>query len=83
VRTLGVAHESRPLRRLEPFAYPGDLVDRVAGEDTGTPISEDYEVPFEFTGTLERVTIELADHTLSEAELRKYREGQLKAALAE
>jgi len=29
------------------------------GEDTGTPVSEDYRVPFKFTGKLEKVTIEL------------------------
>ena len=29
------------------------------GEDTGTPVSEDYDVPFEFTGKLDKVTIEL------------------------
>jgi arylsulfatase len=29
------------------------------GFDTGTPISDDYEVPFQFTGTLHAVTIEL------------------------
>ncbi len=29
------------------------------GFDTGTPVSEDYEVPFKFTGNLKTVTIEL------------------------
>ena len=29
------------------------------GEDTGTPVSEDYEVPFRFTGELETVTTTL------------------------
>jgi arylsulfatase len=29
------------------------------GEDTGTPVSEDYQVPFKFTGEIEKVTIEL------------------------
>lgn len=53
------------------------------GEDTGTPVSEDYQVPFKFTGKLEKVTINLADRTLTEEELQKYREGRVKAALAE
>jgi arylsulfatase len=53
------------------------------GEDTGTPISEDYQVPFAFTGELETVTINIADHKLTEEELRSYREGRLKAALAQ
>jgi arylsulfatase len=29
------------------------------GEDTGTPVSEDYKVPFKYAGEIEKVTIEL------------------------
>jgi arylsulfatase len=29
------------------------------GEDTGTPVSDDYDVPFNFTGRLDAVTIDL------------------------
>ncbi|HLG90145.1 MAG TPA: arylsulfatase [Alphaproteobacteria bacterium] len=29
------------------------------GEDTGTPIDDDYEVPFSFTGTLHKVSVSL------------------------
>jgi arylsulfatase len=29
------------------------------GEDTGTPVSDDYKVPFKFTGEIEKVTLEL------------------------
>jgi hypothetical protein len=53
------------------------------GQDTGTPVSKDYHVPFDFTGTLEKVTIHIAEHKLTEEELRQYREGRLKAALAQ
>jgi hypothetical protein len=35
------------------------------GEDTGTPVSEDYLVPFKFTGTLNRVVVELGESKLS------------------
>jgi arylsulfatase len=35
------------------------------GEDTGTPVSEDYHVPFKFTGELNRVLIRLSDAKLS------------------
>ena len=44
------------------------------GEDTGTPVSEDYRVPFKFTGELKRVLIQLTDATLTaeeEAEIRR------------
>ena len=46
------------------------------GEDTGTPVSEDYAVPFKFTGTLDRVIVRLADFKLTaedEAQLRRAR----------
>ena len=52
-------------------------------EDTGTPITEDYQVPSKFTGTLEKVTINIAEQKLTEEELRQYREGRLKAALSQ
>jgi arylsulfatase len=29
------------------------------GEDTGTPVTEDYRTPFKFTGKLGKVTIDL------------------------
>jgi arylsulfatase len=35
------------------------------GEDTGTPVSEDYKVPFKFSGKLNRVLIRLSDEKLS------------------
>jgi arylsulfatase len=44
------------------------------GEDTGTPVSEDYHVPFRFTGALKKVAIQLTDARLSpedEEEIRK------------
>ncbi len=53
------------------------------GEDTGTPVSEDYRVPFDFTGKLEKVTINISKATLTEEQLQKYRQGRVKAALAQ
>ncbi|MEQ8846657.1 arylsulfatase [Botrimarina sp.] len=52
------------------------------GEDTGTPVSEDYQVPFKFTGEIQEVTIQISDHELTEEQLQKYREMQVKAALS-
>ncbi|MBN69954.1 MAG: arylsulfatase [Gimesia sp.] len=52
------------------------------GEDTGTPVSEDYKVPFKFTGDLEKVTIKITEHPLTEEQLQQYRETQVKAALS-
>jgi hypothetical protein len=35
------------------------------GEDTGTPVSEDYRVPFKFSGGLKRVLVRLEESQLS------------------
>jgi len=51
------------------------------GEDTGTPVSEDYKVPFKFTGDLEKVTIKITEKKLTEEQLRHYREGLLKSVI--
>ena len=73
---------SENLQRTIPFRMSLDETLDI-GEDTGTPVSEDYEVPFKFTGELKNVTIQIADRKLTEAELQQYREGRVKAALAE
>jgi len=41
-----------------PYRFSGDETFDV-GEDTGTPVSEDYDVPFKFTGEIEKVTVNL------------------------
>jgi len=53
------------------------------GEDTGTPISEDYKVPFKFTGKLEKVTINISEHKLTAEELEQYRQGRVRSAIAQ
>ncbi len=53
------------------------------GADTGTPVSEDYKVPFKFTGTLHKLTINFSEHKLTEAQLEEYRRGRLQGALAQ
>jgi hypothetical protein len=40
-------------------------------------------VPFNFTGKLEKVIVNIAEEQLTEEQLQKYREGRLKAALSE
>ncbi|TWT85568.1 Arylsulfatase precursor [Posidoniimonas polymericola] len=52
------------------------------GEDTGTPVSEDYQVPFKFTGEIDKVTIKISDHELTDEQLHEYRQQQVKAALS-
>jgi hypothetical protein len=63
------------IERTIPFRISADETLDI-GEDTGTPVSEDYQVPFKFTGDLKKVVIQLTDVALSaedEAEIRKIR----------
>jgi arylsulfatase A-like enzyme len=48
------------LARTIPFRVSADETLDI-GEDTGTPVSEDYAVPFRFTGTIKKVVIDLGD----------------------
>jgi hypothetical protein len=53
------------------------------GEDTGTPISEDYKVQFKFTRKLEKVTINTTEEKLTEEQLEEYRQGRVQSAIAQ
>ena len=53
------------------------------GEDTGTPVTEDYHVPFKFTGTLNKVIIDLAPEKLSEQDRQKLDKGKAAITLAQ
>jgi len=54
------------------------------GEDTGTPVIEDYvdKMPFRFTGTLRKVVVVLEPEKLTEQELERLREEAAAACLA-
>jgi arylsulfatase len=52
------------LERTIPFRISADETLDI-GEDTGTPVSEDYHVPFKFTGKLFGVAIKLGEEKLS------------------
>ncbi|MCX5851562.1 MAG: arylsulfatase [Deltaproteobacteria bacterium] len=52
------------------------------GEDTGTPVSEDYDVPFAFTGEIRKVVVKLGDSKLGAADQQKLQSKERKAALA-
>ncbi len=53
------------------------------GEDTGTPVGLDYDVPFKFTGTLEKVVVDLKpqDATTKAAVEKTAREEAVERAL--
>ncbi len=54
------------------------------GEDTGTPVVEDYldKMPFKFTGDLKQVVIELGKSGLAASDDKKLEEANEKAAVA-
>ena len=52
------------LTRTIPFRVSADETLDI-GEDTGTPVSEDYHVPFKFTGVIDKVVVDLAEAKLS------------------
>ncbi len=53
------------------------------GEDTGTPVSEEYKVPFKFTGTIDKVVIKLGESKLTPQEQREYDEIRGRGVMAE
>ena len=63
------------LARTVPLRFSADETLDI-GEDTGTPVSEDYHVPFKFTGTLNKVMIQLGDSKLTAAELEEIRKAK-------
>jgi arylsulfatase len=54
------------------------------GQDTGTPVLEEYEakMPFPFTGTLTKFVVVLEPQNLSEDEQRRLHEELAKALMA-
>jgi arylsulfatase len=58
------------LARTIPFRVSADETLDI-GEDTGTPVSEDYHVPFKFNGTLNKVVIDLGEAKLSPQEQKE------------
>lgn len=54
------------------------------GEDTGTPVVEDYveKMPFRFTGTLKKVLVVLEPEKLTDEEQNRLREEAAQAYMA-
>jgi arylsulfatase A-like enzyme len=51
------------------------------GEDTGTPVSESYDVPFKFTGQIEKVVVSLGETKLGAVDHQKLHGMERKARL--
>jgi arylsulfatase A-like enzyme len=67
------------IERTIPFRFSLDETLDI-GEDTGTPVSEDYRVPFKFTGKLNRVVVRLSDSPLTPEDEEQIR--RAKAAIS-
>jgi len=50
------------------------------GEDTGTPVNLNYDVPFKFTGQIEKVVINLGQTKLGTADHQKLQDVEAKLA---
>ena len=61
--------------RTIPFRVSADETFDI-GEDTGTPVSEDYQVPFHFNGRLKKVVIKLGTSNLSPEEVQAMRKAE-------
>ena len=53
------------------------------GEDTGTPVSEDYQVPFKFTGLLKRVLIRIGENQLTTEDEEQIRRAKAAIGVSE
>jgi arylsulfatase A-like enzyme len=70
------------IERTIPFRISADETLDI-GEDTGTPVSEDYHVPFRFTGDLKKLTIQLTDAPLTAEEQGEIERMRANIALSE
>jgi arylsulfatase len=62
----------RTLPHTTPFTFAWDETFDV-GMDTGTPVDDrDYQVPFNFTGRIGRITVDLGDGTVSEQSINRF-----------
>jgi arylsulfatase A-like enzyme len=69
-------------KRTIPFRISADETLDI-GEDTGTPVSEDYHVPFRFTGDLKKLAIQLTDAPLTAEEQAEIERMRANNALSE
>jgi len=69
------------IERTVPFRFSFDETFDV-GEDTGTPVNLSYDVPFKFTGTIEKVVVNLGESKLSPAAQQEIERMDREARLA-
>ena len=67
------------IEKTVPFRFSMDETFDV-GEDTGTPVDLSYDVPFKFTGLIEKIVINLGQTKLGAADQQKLRGAEAKLA---
>ena len=76
----GKVVSTQTLERTVPLMLPWDETFDI-GSDTGTPVDDrDYQVPFKFTGKIDKLTIAVAPPVLTPADVKKLQEAAASAA---
>jgi arylsulfatase len=68
----GKVVDSKRIPKTMPFVFPEDEAFDV-GIDTRTPVAEDYQPPFRFTGKLDKLTVELHPVSGTIAQILKFK----------
>jgi arylsulfatase len=76
----GTAVATQKMEHTLPFIMQWDESLDI-GSDTGTPVNDaDYQVPFTFTGKLNKITLTIDRPKLTPADIEKLKEAEKKAA---
>ena len=76
----GKVVSTQTMERTVPLVLPWDETFDI-GSDTGTPVDDrDYQIPFEFTGKIDKLTIAVAPPVLTPADVKKLQEAAAGAA---
>jgi len=74
---------TQTLDHTVPLMTPWDETFDV-GSDTGTPVDDqDYQVPFKFTGAIDKLTVSLDEPTLTPADMQKLKRASASASDAQ
>ena len=76
----GKVVSTQTMERTIPLMLPIDETFDI-GSDTGTPVDDqDYQVPFAFTGKIDKLTISVAPPVLTPADIEQLKQAEAKAA---
>jgi hypothetical protein len=76
----GKAVSTQTMERTVPLILPWDETFDI-GSDTGTPVDDqDYQVPFRFTGKIDKLTITVEPPKLTPADEKRLMDAQASAA---